>query len=471
MATPESTRAQFVVVANRLAVDRVTDHDGNQSWRTSPGGLTTALEPVMKRHTGAWIGWSGSPDEDLEPFEHEGLNLFPVKLSASEVKRYYEGFSNATLWPLYHDSVEHPQYHRDWWHAYQHVNQRFAEAAAEVAAPGAVVWVHDYQLQLVPQYLRDLRPDLTIGFFLHIPFPPDELFSQLPWRGEIVRGLLGADLIGFQTPGGPANFLRLVRRHLGYPTRGRVIRLPDGRRPQARTYPISIDAQAFADLANSERAAAFAKQFRAELGNPERVFLGVDRLDYTKGLRHRIQAVGELFEDGLLNPDTDVFVQVAAPSREDVVEYARLRDQIELMVGRFNGDASRIGRPPIVYLHSSYPREEMAAMYTAADVMVVTPLRDGMNLVCKEYVACRTGGTGALVLSEFAGAAHELKQAYLVNPYDLNGMKSTLMRARNAPLSEQKRRMRWLRKQVFEHDIDRWAELFLNDLRTIRESR
>lgn len=470
-STSDNHRSAFVLVANRLPVDRQVDDQGNQTWRTSPGGLVTALEPVMRQHDGIWVGWSGSPDDDLSPFTHEHFHLAPIRLSAEEISLYYEGFSNATLWPLYHDGVAFPQFHRDWWQAYDRVNRRFAEQAAQVAAQDGVVWVQDYQLQLVPQYLRDLRPDLTIGFFLHIPFPPDELFSQLPWRSEIIRGLLGADLIGFQTPAGPANFLRLVRRHLHLRTRADSVFLPDGRSSRVRTYPISIDARAFADLAASEEARDYAARFCAELGNPRRIFLGVDRLDYTKGLIHRIRAFGELFASGDLDPDHDVFVQVASPSRENVAEYVKLRDDIELMVGRINGDVSRIGRPPILYLHSSYPRLAMAAMYSVADVMVVTPLRDGMNLVCKEYIACRTDSTGALVLSEFAGAAEELRQAYLVNPYDLNGMKSTLLKAANASRAEHRRRMRALRKQVFEHDINHWADTFLTDLASFRETR
>lgn len=467
MAT-RTERASFVVVANRLAVDRVSDEEGKLSWRTSPGGLATALEPVLRAQNGVWIGWTGSADENLKPFTHDGLSLVPVSLSREEVELYYEGFSNATLWPLYHDGVEFPQYHREWWQAYQQVNRRFAEAAAKVADQGATVWVQDYQLQLVPQYLRELRPDVKIGFFLHIPFPPDELFSQLPWRSEIITGLLGADLIGFQTPAGPANFLRLIRRYLGLRTTGDSVRLADGRLARARAYPISIDAQGFADLAASEQAREYAANLREDLGNPRTIFLGVDRLDYTKGLIHRIRAFGELFESGQLDPSTDVFVQVASPSREHVDEYIKLREQIELLVGRINGDASVLGRPPIVYLHSSYPRHVMAAMYSVADVMVVTPLRDGMNLVCKEYAACRPDDSGALVLSEFAGAAEELKQAFFVNPYDLNGMKATIMAARNAPERELKRRMRALRKQVFEHDIARWADDFLTDLDATR---
>ncbi|WP_432559608.1 alpha,alpha-trehalose-phosphate synthase (UDP-forming) [Granulicoccus sp. GXG6511] len=455
--------ASFVVVANRLAVERTTDADGQPGWRTSPGGLVTALEPIMKAKEGAWVGWHGSPDEILEPFAHDGIEMVPIPLAADEVAEFYEGMSNATLWPLYHDSVAFPEYHREWWDAYVKVNQRFAEAAAEVAEKDGTVWVQDYQLQLVPQMLRGMRPDLKIGFFLHIPFPPQELFNQLPWRKEILEGLTGADIVGFQVPGAAANFLRLIRDRLGLETkRGEFVRA-DGTRGRAAAYPISIDANAFQDLASQPDTLARAQQIRDDL-DAEIVFLGVDRLDYTKGLRQRIRAFGELFQSGQLDPDKAVFLQIATPSRERVDEYRKLRDDIELLVGRINGDMGRIGRSPINYLHSGYPRQEMAALYRAADVMVVTPLRDGMNLVAKEYVACRGTGDGALVLSEFAGAARELKQAWQVNPYDINGMKQTILDAANASVTEKRRRMRTLRRQVFTNDINHWAEAFLSDL-------
>ena len=463
-ATSAVPTAPFVVVANRLPVDRIQLEDGSTDWRTSPGGLVTALQPVMRKNHGAWVGWHGAADEELEPFVDAGIQLMPVALSSQEVEEYYEGFSNATLWPLYHDVVAHPEFHREWWDSYVTVNQRFADLTATVAEQGAVVWVQDYQLQLVPQMLRAQRPDLKIGFFLHIPFPPTELYQQLPWRNQILEGLLGADLVGFQLPGGAQNFLRLVRQRLQYPTHRERISMPGGRTVTARAYPISIDTQGMADLANAPATVARAEEIRRDLGDPKYVFLGVDRLDYTKGLPERVQAFGELVSDGTIDPEEAVFVQVATPSRERVDQYRRLRDDIDRLVGRFNGDIGRIGRPPITYLHSSYPKEEMAALYRAADVMVVTPLRDGMNLVAKEYVACRTDEDGALVLSEFAGAAKELRQAYLVNPYDIDGMKAQLLQAMNDSPRSKIRRMRMLRRQVFENDIDRWATLFLNDL-------
>lgn len=463
-STTNSEPASFIVVANRLPVDRKVDDEGNVDWQTSPGGLVTALEPVMQRKGGAWIGWHGAPDEVVEPFHHEGYDIVPVPLSAKEVSEYYEGFSNATLWPLFHDCVVDPEFHREWWDAFQEVNHRFAEAAADSAAEGATVWVQDYQLHLVPQYLRELRPDLRIGFFLHIPFPPIELYSRLPWRNELVDGLLGADLVGFQTPGAASNFLRLAKRRPGVEAARRRVHMPDGRMVTIRDFPISIDSKGFNDLARSPEVLEAAEQLRKDLGNPSTILFGVDRLDYTKGLRQRIRAIGELFEEGTLDADEVVFLQLATPSRERVEEYKILRDDIDLLVGRINSHAGSLAHTAIAYRHVSVPRHVLAAMYQMADVMVVTPLRDGMNLVAKEYIACRSKDDSALVLSEFAGAARELKQAYMVNPYDIDGMKATIMKALNDSPKVKARKMRAMRRQVFEHTIDVWADSFLTEL-------
>ncbi len=456
--------ADLVVVANRLPVDRVVDDDGEVSWRRSPGGLVSALEPVMRRNNGAWIGWPGDTGEDADPFEDDGLTLVPISLSDEEYTEFYEGFSNATLWPLYHDVVAKPSFHREWWDAYVKVNQRFADATAKYAAEDAMVWVQDYQLQLVPAMLRELRPDLRIGFYLHIPFPPAELFSQLPWRRQILEGLLGADLVGFQLSGAAQNFVRLVRQRVGHKTHRDSVYLPDGRVVLARAFPISIDAEGFEELARSEPVAERADQIRRDLGSPAKVFLGVDRLDYTKGIYARLRAFSELIAEEHFSVEDAVFVQVATPSRERVDQYRILRDDIDRLVGRINGDLGRIGRPAISYLHSSFPREEMAALYRAADIMCVTPFRDGMNLVAKEYVACRYDDDGALVLSEFAGAADELRQAYLINPYDINGMKATMLEAYHAKDKDLTRRMRAMRKTVLEHDVSHWASTFLDEL-------
>jgi trehalose 6-phosphate synthase len=340
------------------------------------------------------------------------------------------------------------------------VNQRFADATAAVAAPGATVWVQDYQLQLVPALLRAQRPDLRIGFFLHIPFPPVELFMQLPRRVEILRGLLGADLVGFQRPLGAQNFLRLTRHLLGLRPRGNVVEV-DGRAVSADAFPISIDVGEIEELAVSPLVRERAARIRSELGEPKTIILGVDRLDYTKGIEGRIKAFRELLAEGRLSVPETVMVQVATPSRERVAQYQTLRHNVEREVGRINGDYGRVGVPAVHYLHQSYSRSELVALFCAADVMMVTPLRDGMNLVAKEYVAARVDLGGALVLSEFAGAAGDLRQAFLVNPYDLDGVKETLLQAINVDPVDATRRMRVMRRHLRGHDVSGWAGSFL----------
>jgi alpha,alpha-trehalose-phosphate synthase [UDP-forming] len=479
-------------------------------WASSPGGLVSALQPVIAKGGGAWVGWTG----EVGPAEHGeqgprgskrlwsgdgfwedtgqaqvvesdnsfggdetgagvdnegGVHAVPVPLSEDDVDAYYEGFCNATLWPLYHDVIAPPVYSRRWWHAYVEVNQRFASAVAVHAASGATVWVHDYHLQLFPAMLRGLRDDLRIGFFNHIPFPPFELFAQLPWRREIIEGLLGADLIGFQTADGAANFLRACRRLTEHRAQGSLVQVVrrNGALPRAArvgTFPISVDCAELTALAQRPETMARARQIRQELGAPKVVLLGVDRLDYTKGLLHRLRAYGELLKEGRLGPPDAVLVQVASPSRGEVEQYRRLREELERVVGSINGDFSPVGHPAVHYLHQSFPKEEMAAMYLAADVALVTPLRDGMNLVAKEYVACRHDNGGRLVLSEFTGAAKELGRAFLVNPHDIDAMKVQIMAAVTANEAQSAGRMRRMRQRLSEHDVHRWAAEFLGAL-------
>ena len=472
------TQAEFVVVANRLPVDKAGPGEGEDGWRRSPGGLVTALEPVMKQTDGAWVGWPGQADLDVEPFDFDGTRLIPVALSADEIEKYYEGFSNDTIWPLYHDVIAAPRYRRVWWDAYVRVNRRFAEAAADAVAEGGTVWVQDYQLQLVPKMLREMRPDLTIGYFHHIPFPAYGLYSQLPWRRLVLEGLLGADVIGFQRVADAGNFARAVRRLFRYETRAGRITVPgdDGTAhiALAKAFPISIAAETYIDLAKKPEVQARAREIREGLGNPKAILLGVDRLDYTKGIRHRLKAFGELLEDGQLTVEDATLVQVASPSRERVEAYVQLRDEIELTVARINGDHDTFGHSAIRYLHQGYPREEMVALFLAADVMLVTALRDGMNLVAKEYVATRADNRGVLVLSEFAGAADELGSALKVNPHDIDTLKDTIIQAIEMPAAEQARRMRSMRKRVIEHDVKAWSDSFLSALdeaRTAKENR
>ncbi|WP_342318387.1 alpha,alpha-trehalose-phosphate synthase (UDP-forming) [Corynebacterium mayonis] len=425
---------RFVVVSNRLPVDRASSGEG---WEASPGGLVAALAPVLRAHKGCWVGWPGEVDLKVEPFDFEGIDLRPVTLDSDDYENFYEGFSNSSLWPLYHDLIVAPDYKAQWWEAYRDVNRRFAEAACAAAEHGAVVWVQDYQLQLVPGFLREMRPDLTIGFFLHIPFPAPDLFRQLPWREEITTGLAGCDLIGFQRAEDEQNFRALVGEGL----------------PRSGTFPISIDPEAVRRGAQGD-----VDKLRAEVGNPRTLMLGVDRLDYTKGILQRLLAVERLLEQGKLSDAT--FIQLATPSRERIDSYQETRREVEEAVGRINGRFGEVGRPVVHYIHRPVAKQRLGVFYSAADVMLVTPFKDGMNLVAKEYVSCHPDGSGALVLSEFAGAAVELKQAFLCNPFDLESVEEAILRAVDgAPEA-----MRQMYRQVKDNDVDKWAASFLEAL-------
>ena len=448
----------LVVVANRLPVRRTDD-----GWERSPGGLVSALEPAVRDSSTTWVGWTGVPDEPLDGFEHDGVALRPVMVTADEQQRFYEGFSNGALWPLYHDAIFVPRFDDGWWDAYVAVNERFAERTAEVAAPGATVWVHDYQLQLVPRLLRRRRPDLRIGFFLHIPFPAQELFLRLPWRAELVDGLLGADVVGFQTAVGADNFRLVARRLLGARLEPRAVVL-DGHRTRIGTFPVGIDAARVHEIAARPSTIARAEAIRAELGRPRTVLLGVDRLDYTKGIEVRLRAYRALLEAGRIDPATTVFVQIAQPSRDEAPGYAETRTLVEQMAGSINGDFGSLAAATVKYVHQGQDLDELVALYRAADVMLVTPFRDGMNLVAKEYVAARADLDGVLILSEFAGAAHQLRQAVLVNPFDVRGLEVAIDDAVNGDRRQHRRRMASLRRSVFRDDAGWWARSFLAEL-------
>jgi len=467
-------QSSLVVVANRLPLDDSAAPDGACEWRRSPGGLASALRAILEQTPATWVGWGGGLGE-ARPLPDIGtLRLRPVSLSEDELRGYYEGFANSTLWPLYHDAVEQPVFDRGWWESYRSVNRRFAEAAAEVAEPGATVWVQDYHLQLVPEMLREMRPDVLIGFFLHVPFPPPELFMQLPRRVELLRGMLGADLVGFQRPQAAHNVAQLAAKLLDARGADTAITLEadptvpptiqDRRVVRTGAFPVSIDVAEMRSLAARPYVANQARQLRHDLGSHKRVLLSVDRLDYTKGIEHRLTAYSELLRDGRVRVGETVMVQVAVPSRERVESYRGLRDRIEREVGRINGEYGRVGEPAIHYLNQPFDRADLAALYQTADVMVVTPLRDGMNLVAKEFVAARRDDSGALVLSEFAGAAAELEDAFLVNPHDVDGLKETLLQALAAEPDELATRMKAMRDYITSHDIRVWARTYLAEL-------
>lgn len=431
--------------------------DGEQ-WGTSPGGLVRALVPVLQKADGAWVGWPGIPDFDTEPFDHDGIDQRPVTLSETEVDEFYYGFCNGTLWPLYHDAIVAPEYHRHTWRPYVAVNRRYAEEAAKATGPGDIAWVQDYQLQLVPSMLRSMIPELTIGFYLHIPFPPIEIFSRLPWRRQIIEGLLGSDVIAFQTRQSADNFARAARRHAGAESLGRRALRWNGRTIRLQPAPIAIDTAEFERMARSPAIQQRAAEIRLELGDPECVILGMDRLDYTKGIDLRLKAFSGLLDSTPKDRHAYAFVQVAVPSREQVPAYQQLRSEIEQLVGRINGEYGGPGWAPVSYLYRTLPLEDVVAYYVASDLMLVTPLRDGMNLVAKEYVACRLDNSGALILSEFAGAAEQLRAAMIVNPYDVDAVAESIRAAAALTPEEQATSMRRLRRAVRKEDVFDWAE-------------
>jgi trehalose 6-phosphate synthase len=430
---------------------------------TSPGGLVRALEPVLQRADGSWVGWSGNTGDPPEPFEHDGISQRPVSLSEEELDGFYYGFCNSALWPLYHDAVVSPQFHRHHWRPYKRVNERYARVAAETLHQGNIAWVQDYQLQLVPGMLRSIRSDVTIGFYLHIPFPPIELFSRLPWREEIIAGMLGADVLAFQTSASVQNFARAARRFARAEAVGRRELKWNGRLIKLQRAPIAIDTDQFERLARSEPVQERAAELRRELGGVEHLILGVDRLDYTKGIDLRLKAFAGLLEWSD-RPRRYAFVQVAVPSRESVQAYQDLRSEIEQLVGHINGTYGEPGWAPVSYLYRNLPFEELIAYYVAADVMLVTPLRDGMNLVAKEYVACRGGNAGVLVLSEFAGAAEQLRSAVIVNPHDVDSVTEAMRRATAMNYDEARIRMQQLRRTVHREDVFKWASDCLAEL-------
>lgn len=464
MPTDRATAERpLIIAANRLPVVRTED-----GWTASPGGLVRALLPTVQRTGGCWVGWTGevaeSADVAPERIESHGIELHAVPLTADDVAGYYEGFSNDTLWPLYHDAIRDSGYRTEDWDAYVAVNARFAERIMGIAPEGAAVWLHDYHLQLVPALLRAKRPDLRIGWFDHIPWPPIELFQRLPWRTEIVEGLLGADLLGFQRLGGMRNFLAAATAFGGAEEVEPGVVVAGERRLRVGHFPISIDVDDVELLAGSRVARRQSAQIRARLGDPEVILLGVDRLDYTKGIGGRLRAFGRLLDDGRLDPTRHVMVQVATPTREAVESYQDERREIEQLVGEINGRHARLGFPVVHYLYQTLPLDELLPLYRAGDVMLVTPLRDGMNLVAKEYVAAHTDGDGVLVLSEFTGAADELQEALLVNPHDERALQDAIVQAVEMSRGDRLSRMQAMRARLHDNDVNGWAQSFLGAL-------
>ena len=463
---------RLVVVSNRLPFTLRAAPEGG--WRTdrSSGGLATAMSPITARTGGVWVGWPGDspavPDAGREAVLRgwrEEHGYVAVDLPGEVALRFYEGFANQSLWPLFHQFPTRLQFDSSGWDAYVNANQRFRDAVLAQIRPGDVVWIHDYHLMLLPQMLREAAPSATIGFFLHIPFPNSEMFRILPRRAEVLRGLLGADLLGFQTFSDLQHFRSSLLRVLGYDSRmDRVVSA--GRVTRLEALPIGIAPDEFASLLreDADTAAALARYRQRFQG--WKVLLAVDRLDYTKGLPQRLRAYRRLLERAPHLRGQVVLVQVAVPSRENIAEYTNLRRAVNGLVGEINGDFGTPDWTPVSYVHRGIPRSELVALYALADVGWVTPLRDGMNLVAKEYVACQDeSGEAALVLSEFAGAAAEMGEAFVVNPYDEERTAEAVEAALSLPADERRARMAALRRRVARNNVFAWSERFLASLR------
>jgi trehalose 6-phosphate synthase len=460
------TNVTVVAIANRLPV-----RHGDDGWELSPGGLVTALRPVMAAYSGAWVGWDGGTRGIPATLPNISVRLLPIALSAVQLKQYYYGFANATLWPLLHDAVEKPRFERAWWRTYQDVNAVFA-TAAEAALnerPDALAWVHDYHLMLVPKLIRERRPDQPIGFFLHVPWPPPDIFARLPWRAEILNGLLGADVVSFHTEVYRRNFLRACARVLagtGVQIHGPTITLPDRRVVRTTSAPISIDAAEFSRLATDPATESDIEALREQFAD-RTLLLGVDRLDYTKGITERLLAVEMLFERRADLCSKLAFLQVAEPSRDDVPEYRNLRAAVERHIGRINGRFTEPGSDvPVHYLHRGLPQQQLAAYYAVAAALLVTPLIDGMNLVAKEYVTVQQArrGSGALVLSEFTGAAVELREAVPCNPFDVEGLSYRIEHALGLSASIRRAAVATMARRVRAHDVHRWVAQQVADI-------
>ncbi len=461
----------MLLVSNRLPVTAVVDANGVHV-ESSSGGLATGLRGPHERSGSLWIGWPGELPKlrakrrsELDERLAE-LRCVPVHLSRTEVRRFYDDISNGVLWPLFHYMVDQVPQEARGWETYREANEKFADAVVAQYQPGDLIWIHDYQLMLLPKMLRERLPGANIGFFLHIPFPSSEVFSILPWREEILEGLLGADLIGFHTPPYLRHFATSLRRVLGVDVDVDRV-LVQGHEVRLGVFPMGIDAAAWEERAEQPGVIERMKEIRSE-GGEKKLLVGIDRLDYTKGIGRRLLALERLFQLDPSLAERVRLLQVTVPSREKIGPYADLRRKIDELVGRINSTYGTPGWVPIHSLHRSLSEEEVTALYKAADVMLVTPLRDGMNLVAKEFVASRTDRDGVLVLSEFAGAASELGEALQVNPYDIEAMAHRIRQALLMPAMERRSRMRALRLRVMSHDADRWSQSFLDAMRRNR---
>jgi trehalose 6-phosphate synthase/phosphatase len=462
---------RILIVANRLPAT-VRLGAGGAELTPSSGGLASGLRPWHQRTNGLWFGWPGELGDlaDHQRIEVEQqmrtAGLSPIALSSEQVERYYHGFANRVLWPLFHYSLDRMPLDAGGWAAYQEVNLLFANEIAREYRPGDIIWVHDYHLMLLPTLLRQRLPRARIGYFLHIPFPSSEVFRVLPWRRELLAGVLGADVIGFHTFSYMRHFLKSLVHVSGVEANIDRVRVGE-REVHVGAFPMGVDAAGFGALARDPEVLARIDDIRKDAGG-RRILLGVDRLDYTKGIPQRLEAIAQLLERDAALRDQIRYIQIAVPSRGEVDSYQKFRKSVDETVGRMNGTYGTLHSLPMHYIHQSVTAQELAALYAAADVMLVTPLRDGMNLVAKEFAATRVDEDGVLVLSEFAGAAAELQGALTVNPYDTQAFADSIHRALAMPGAERRARMRSLRSRVCASDVFGWADSFIARMDRVR---
>jgi len=471
-----------IIISNRLPV-QLQISDGEITAIPSIGGLATGMKSVHSGGESLWIGWSGLTDEEipeeLAPKIDQALakhGSSKVNLSQQEVDGFYYGFSNRTIWPLFHYFMEYSEFELDSWNTYQAVNRKFADAILEKSGPDDIIWVHDYQLMLVPEMVKAERPDSSIGFFLHIPFPSYEIFRTLPWREEILKGLLGSDLIGFHTYDYERHFLSSVRRLLRLEVSFNEIYFDD-RVVKVDSFPMGIDYNKFHEAAREHEKKS--KKEHSELQRrlnthkqsaPDaKFFLSIDRLDYTKGIAKRLNAFEYFLNKYPQYKEKVRLIVLAVPSRSNVPQYQLLKKEVDELVGRINGEFSTVSWTPIWYFYRSMPFENLIDLYTSSDIAWLTPIRDGMNLVAKEYIATRTDQTGVLILSEMAGSAYEMNEALLINPNNFEQIANALYKAINMPPEEQKKRNAILQKRLERYNVEKWANDFMRALTDQRE--
>ncbi len=462
--------AKTIIVSNRLPIS-LRHRNGKFEFKPSAGGLATGLDSIYKSGENIWIGWPGNTVDDAEQraeiiLELHELKMAPVFLTKKDVEQFYEGFSNETLWPAFHYFTQYMVYNPDHWDAYVRVNQKFCEAIIKKADPDDTIWVHDYQLMLLPQMLREILPDATIAFFQHIPFPSYEIIRMIPWRKEILEGVCGADLIGFHTYDDMRHFLSAVSRITGMSGESGYIQA-ENRIINVDSFPMGIDYNKFAKQAKSRKTQNIVKDFRTKVGE-QKLIITIDRLDYSKGIPQRIHVFDQLLKQHKELRGKVSMIMIVVPSRDKVQSYKELKEEIDLLVGRINSEYSTLDWVPVHYFYRSFPFEELSAFYSMADIALVTPLRDGMNLVCKEFVASKTDQTGVLVLSEMAGASKELQDAILVNPNDRQGVVDAIYEALSMPEEEQKERITAMQESLKKYDVFQWVKVFMDRIEHVK---